>query len=153
YAAADIYTCGDHPLPRVAAEVLRTAFRAASHSQIEVSRGELDGEGNYRSLLVRVPPGAAACADVQEGADEDAAPGPLVDGADPAQRHVYAVDERLADEQTAFHHIEICNTRAFGRVLSLDGAIQSSEVDEHVYHEALVHPGMLMHPAPADVLI
>ena len=32
--------------------------------------------------------------------------------------------------------------------LVLDGRIQSSQADEFIYHETLVHPGLLAHPRP-----
>jgi len=35
----------------------------------------------------------------------------------------------------------------------LDGKIQSSEVDEFIYHEALVQPSMITHPCPERVFI
>jgi spermidine synthase len=38
-------------------------------------------------------------------------------------------------------------------MLVLDGLIQSAEDDEHSYHEALTHPGMLAHDDPREVLI
>ena len=41
----------------------------------------------------------------------------------------------------------------FGRSLMLDGKTQSTERDEHIYHEALVHPAMLLHPDPRSVFI
>jgi len=37
--------------------------------------------------------------------------------------------------------------------LVLDGKIQSSEVDEFIYHEALVQPSMITHPCPETVFI
>ena len=37
--------------------------------------------------------------------------------------------------------------------LVLDGKIQSSEIDEFIYHEGLVHPAMLLHPEPRTVFI
>ncbi len=38
-------------------------------------------------------------------------------------------------------------------MLFLDGAIQSSEYDEFIYHEALVHPALIVHGNPRRVLI
>lgn len=38
-------------------------------------------------------------------------------------------------------------------MLLLDGKAQSAEADEWVYHELLVHPAMLLHPAPRRVFI
>jgi len=42
---------------------------------------------------------------------------------------------------------------AFGKTLFLDGKIQSAQVDEFIYHEALVHPAMMTHPNPKNVII
>lgn len=39
------------------------------------------------------------------------------------------------------------------QTLFLDGKVQSSEIDEWVYHECLVHPAMLHHPNPKTVFI
>lgn len=58
-----------------------------------------------------------------------------------------------AKKQTLFQKVEILDTFSYGRCLVLDGKMQSSEVDEFVYHEALVHPAMLTHPNPKRVFI
>lgn len=55
--------------------------------------------------------------------------------------------------RTKFQNVEIIETATSGRALILDGKTQSSEADEHIYHEALVHPAMLMHPNPLKVFI
>lgn len=55
--------------------------------------------------------------------------------------------------RTRFQKLDIHDTVAYGRALFLDDKIQSSESDEFVYHEALVHPAMVCNPAPRRVLI
>jgi spermidine synthase len=47
----------------------------------------------------------------------------------------------------------IADTYSFGRMLVLDGGVQSTEDDESLYHEVLVQPAMLVHPDPQEVLI
>ena len=54
---------------------------------------------------------------------------------------------------TAFQKVEVLDSEEFGRSLVLDGKTQSTEKDEFVYHESLVHPAMLCHPAPKTVFI
>ena len=54
---------------------------------------------------------------------------------------------------TQFQKVEVLESETFGRSLVLDGKTQSTESDEFVYHEALVHPPMLMHPNPRTVFI
>ena len=44
--------------------------------------------------------------------------------------------------QSKFQHIDIIETIPFGKTLILDGKTQSSESDEHIYHELLVHPAL-----------
>jgi spermidine synthase len=55
--------------------------------------------------------------------------------------------------ETAFQKVEILESDVFGRSLVLDGKTQSTEKDEFVYHESLVHPAMLCHPNPKSVFI
>jgi spermidine synthase len=54
---------------------------------------------------------------------------------------------------TGIQHVLIADTARFGRVLALDGIVQSAAADERLYHEALVQPAMLRHYRPRDVLI
>ena len=59
----------------------------------------------------------------------------------------------LAAGKTPFQEYEIFENPQWGKVLMLDGRLQSAELDEFVYHEALVHPAMVAHPDPRRVLI
>lgn len=55
--------------------------------------------------------------------------------------------------ETAYQKVEVLESDVFGRSLVLDGKTQSTEKDEFVYHESLVHPAMLCHPNPKTVFI
>mmetsp|Transcript_16477 Transcript_16477/g.49344 ORF Transcript_16477/g.49344 Transcript_16477/m.49344 type:complete len:315 (-) Transcript_16477:353-1297(-) len=55
--------------------------------------------------------------------------------------------------KSKFQDVELIETGPFGKVLLLDGKVQSAEADEHVYHECLVHPALLHHPNPKSVFI
>jgi spermidine synthase len=55
--------------------------------------------------------------------------------------------------ETAYQKVEVLESEVFGRSLVLDGKTQSTEKDEFVYHESLVHPAMLCHPNPKSVFI
>ena len=54
---------------------------------------------------------------------------------------------------TAYQKVEVLDSLVFGRSLVLDGKTQSTESDEFIYHESLVHPAMLFHPQPKSVFI
>ena len=66
---------------------------------------------------------------------------------------LHSIEEVLYTGQTQFQSIEIIRTGSFGLCLVLDGKIQSSEVDEFIYHETLVQPAMIAHPCPERVFI
>jgi spermidine synthase len=63
------------------------------------------------------------------------------------------VSARLFDQRSAFQHIEVLETPEYGRVLLLDGCVMLTDRDEYVYHEMIVHPALLLHPQPREVLI
>ena len=63
------------------------------------------------------------------------------------------VEKIIAKGKTPFQEYLFFESKMHGVCISLDGDIQSCESDEHMYHEALVHPAMLAHPKPKTVLI
>lgn len=71
----------------------------------------------------------------------------------PDLRFGYRVDRVIYSGKTRFQKVDIVETRAFGKTLFLDEKIQSAAVDEFIFHEALVHPAMVVHPHPRKVWI
>jgi spermidine synthase len=71
----------------------------------------------------------------------------------PAWRHGLAVDEVLFEHRTEHQHLVIFRNALFGRVMALDGLIQTTEGDEFIYHEMLAHTPILAHGRAERVLI
>jgi spermidine synthase len=65
----------------------------------------------------------------------------------------FLVTHRLHAEQTAHQYLEVYESPRFGRMLLLDGAVQTTEADEFCYHEMLTHPALCTHPAPRRLLV
>jgi len=61
--------------------------------------------------------------------------------------------ELLHTEQSSFQKIDVYEHAYFGRVLTLDDLIQTTEQDEFCYHEMLVHPSLASREAVDRVLI
>jgi spermidine synthase len=59
----------------------------------------------------------------------------------------------LSHRQTEFQTIDIYDTEAFGKVLTLDGHIQLTELDEAAYHEYLVQVPLLSIDQPKTALV
>ncbi len=66
---------------------------------------------------------------------------------------IVRLKELILATRTKFQEVQVVSTYDFGRALMLDGYIQSTEADEFMYHETLVHPSMVTHPNPKQVLI
>jgi spermidine synthase len=65
----------------------------------------------------------------------------------------FRVDELLYEVKTGHQHLIIFRNAAFGRVLVLDGVVQTTEKDEFIYHEMLTHVPILAHGHAKRVLI
>jgi len=65
----------------------------------------------------------------------------------------FAVDKVLYREQTEHQDLIIFENAALGRVMALDGVVQTTERDEFIYHEMMTHVPLLAHGAAKRVLI
>jgi len=68
-------------------------------------------------------------------------------------RLLFKVSKVYALERSPYQEVVLAEIEGFGRSLLLDKFIQSTERDEYMYHELLVHPAMCLHPRPERVLI
>jgi spermidine synthase len=59
----------------------------------------------------------------------------------------------LHRDRSDYQKIEVIENEYFGRILLLDGLVQTSERDEFFYHEMLVHPAFVSHPSPQNILV
>ncbi len=77
---------------------------------------------------------------IKEGQIEDAA-------------MTYKIKETLVRKQTEYQDLAIVDSYSFGRMLLLDGIVQTTIKDEYVYHEMITHIPLFTHPNPEKVLI
>jgi spermidine synthase len=63
------------------------------------------------------------------------------------------VEEVLFEGKSEFQDIKILRNPKFGRIMTLDGIVQTTEGDEFVYHEMFAHVPMLAHGNVRRVLI
>lgn len=63
------------------------------------------------------------------------------------------VKQTLHWEKTPYQELAILDTEPFGRILTLDGVIQTTVADEFVYHEMISWVALNTHPEPRRVLI
>ncbi len=147
YAAVDIFTCGDVIDPWISYKYLEKAFKADFASAMEMLRGQ-DGQlrkSDFQSTdLVR----DESTPKMQQNRNvwfternEDIAM---------SLRHR---GDKLFSKKSDFQKVEVYDTYAYGRLLTLDGLVMTSQKDEYVYHEMISHIAMQSHPSPKRVLV
>ena len=65
----------------------------------------------------------------------------------------YKVKETLVTRKTEFQDLAIVDTESLGRMLVLDGIVQTTIKDEFVYHEMISHIPLFTHLNPKKVLV
>lgn len=63
------------------------------------------------------------------------------------------IDEVLFERRTEHQHMLIFRNNLFGRVMALDGIVQTTEADEFIYHEMLTHVPIFAHGHAREILI
>jgi spermidine synthase len=62
-------------------------------------------------------------------------------------------EKTLHTEKSEYQEIAVIETAQFGRMLVLDGTVQTTVKDEFVYHEMIVHVPLNTHKNPENVLV
>jgi spermidine synthase len=65
----------------------------------------------------------------------------------------FRMEKMLHEVRTEHQHLVIFQNPRMGRVMALDGVIQTTEADEFIYHEMLTHVPILAHGLAKRVLI
>lgn len=63
------------------------------------------------------------------------------------------IDRLLYEGKSEHQHLVLFENAQFGRVLGLNGVVQTTERDEFIYHEMLAHLPLLAHGDAREVLI
>lgn len=65
----------------------------------------------------------------------------------------FTIEKELYREKTEHQDLIIFENTALGRVMALDGVVQTTERDEFIYHEMMTHVPLLAHDEAKKVLI
>jgi len=65
----------------------------------------------------------------------------------------YRIKEILYEAQSEFQHVMVLDSYSFGRMLVLDGIVQTTSIDGYIYNEMISHVPLSIHPDPKQVLI
>jgi spermidine synthase len=65
----------------------------------------------------------------------------------------FRIDKLYFESKTSHQHLMIFHNAQLGRVMTLDGIVQTTEADEFIYHEMMAHVPMFAHGNAKHVLI
>ncbi|QZY01172.1 polyamine aminopropyltransferase [Halobaculum rubrum] len=65
----------------------------------------------------------------------------------------YVCAEPIHVEDTSLQKVTVLDSERYGRIMTLEGEIQIATDCDHCVHEPMIHPAMLTHPDPQDVLV
>lgn len=65
----------------------------------------------------------------------------------------FRIDKLYYEQKTEHQHLMIFHNAFLGRVMTLDGVVQTTERDEFIYHEMMAHVPMFAHGNAKKVLI
>lgn len=103
----------------------------------------------HRAILHQPPPAPVAPARRSESADARW----LEEGSNEAAGQRLRADRTVFAGDSEHQHIWVFDNATFGRVLALDGHVQTTERDEFIYHEMIAHVPLFAHGGARDVLI
>ena len=65
----------------------------------------------------------------------------------------FSIDKIYFESGTGHQHLLIFHNSVFGRVMALDGVVQTTQKDEFIYHEMLTHVPLVAHGRVLRALI
>ena len=101
----------------------------------------------FESIIAYFQPGDVARHQVERGAHL------LMEPLNDSTGFYIKAERQIAEWQTPYQKMQIYETAQYGKLFRLDGFNMTSERDEFVYHENLVHPALTAHNAPKKLLI
>lgn len=149
YASVDIFTCGDQVNPWVSVKHLKSAFDATDLSAIELKRGSLELMDKTDISKLHKRPSSK-----QHGPEHKLLRDVwFTDKDDDQALSVRHTGEILFREKTDFQTVQILDSYRYGKFLTLDDMVMTTEKDHFQYHEMISHTPIFAHGDIRNVLI
>lgn len=132
--ALDIFTCSTRKKtnPYKVLKVFRQLYRPSAVLLDRLKRGEISRDPQKAHWIKELS---------GDWHSDRALPG--VEYLSRSVINLVKIKKRILKTKSPFQEIEVADTYEFGRIVILDGVLQTTIQDEAIYHEMLVHPAML----------
>lgn len=150
FASVDIFTCGGTIDPWVVYLSLKKSLQAEYGSAIQMNRGPKDLLPKHDFVLNKI---RSVQTEVIEDNIKSTRDIWFTERNEYLALSLKHTGKKLYDNKSPYQRVEVYNTYAFGKMLTLDGMVMCTEEDEFVYHEMIAHVPMVTHPDPRDILV
>ena len=148
YSAVDLFTCGEIDA-WISFDYLKKSFGSDSYSAIEIKRGSVNllkrndfkiSEASSRNNQWQNPDFHTRNVWFTDK-DEDQALSLRYTG------------DILHDQQSPYQRVRILESYKYGKILTLDNMVMTTQKDEYHYHEMISHIAMFTHHNPKNILV
>ena len=148
YAAVDLFTCGDEVDAWKAFDFLKESFGAKNYSALEMNRGAI-------KMLSRMDVDLESLRSTVEDniGKESIERNIWFTDKDDSQALSLRYSQQLFKEKSDFQEVKILDTYRYGKMLTIDQMVMTTEKDEAHYHEMIAHPAMFAHGNVKNVLV
>jgi spermidine synthase len=148
YAAVDLFTCGEIDA-WISFDYLKKSFKSSSYSAIEMKRGSVNllQRNDFKIENIR------AKSNKWQNPDFYTRNVWFTDKDDNQALSLRYTGEILHDAQSKFQRVRILDSYKYGKILTLDNMIMTTQKDEYHYHEMISHIAMLSHHQPKNILV
>jgi len=71
----------------------------------------------------------------------------------PSEVHLHGYSDQIVSLTTEYQKVDILLSPLYGKMVIIDGDVQSAQLDEYLYHEILVLPTLMSHPNPTKIYL
>jgi len=148
YAAVDLFTCGEIDA-WISFDYLKNCFGSDSYSAIEMKRGSVN-------LLKRNDfnvEGIRSKASKWKNPDFHTRNVWFTDKDQDQALSLRYTGENFYDVQSPYQRVRILESYKYGKILTLDNMVMTTQKDEFHYHEMISHIAMFTHHNPKNILV
>jgi spermidine synthase len=148
YSAVDLFTCGEIDA-WISFDYLKNSFGSDSYSAIEIKRGSVNLLKRNDFKISENP----SRNNQWQNPDFHTRNVWFTDKDEDQALSLRYTGEILHDHQSPYQRVRILESYKYGKILTLDNMVMTTQKDEYHYHEMISHIAMFTHHNPKNILV
>jgi spermidine synthase len=148
YSAVDLFTCGEIDA-WISFDYLKNSFGSDSYSAIEIKRGSVNLLKRNDFKISENP----SRNNQWQNPDFHTRNVWFTDKDEDQALSLRYTGDILHDQQSSHQRVRILESYKYGKILTLDNMVMTTQKDEYHYHEMISHIAMFTHHNPKNILV